>query len=100
MASSAEIGEGLVEQEDVGLTDEHAAHRHPLALTAGELGGPAVQQLLQAQHLGHLLDAPGDVTLGHPAPAQRIGEVARHRHVRVQGVVLEDHRDVQRSRIN
>ena len=44
--------------------------------------------------LGGFLDAPVDLGLGDLAQLQAEGEVVAHRHVRVERVALEDHRDV------
>ena len=47
-----EIGERLVEQEELGIAHERAAHRDALALAAGELAGLAVQERLDLQQRG------------------------------------------------
>ena len=51
-----EVGERLVEEEDLGPAHDGAAHGHALALAAGELLGLAVEQRLDAQDLGGLVD--------------------------------------------
>ena len=51
-----EIGERLVEQEDLRIADDGAAHGDALALAAGELARIAVEQLLEAEDLGRPLD--------------------------------------------
>src|SRR3954452_13314715 len=48
----------------------------------------------QVEDTRSLLDAAVDLALVHAAQLQREAHVLAHRHVRVQGVVLEDHRDV------
>ena len=40
-----EVGERLVEQEDLGIAHDGAAHGDALALAAGELARPALQEL-------------------------------------------------------
>src|SRR5688500_196242 len=39
-----EIGQGLVEKEDIRFAYDRPAHRHPLALAAGELLGLAMEK--------------------------------------------------------
>ncbi len=56
-----EVGERLVEQEDLRLAHDGAAHGHALALAARQLAGLARQQLLNAQNAGRFLHAVVDV---------------------------------------
>ncbi len=42
-----EVGGGLVRQEQRWIVDERAGDRHPLLLSAGQLGGAMVGALLQ-----------------------------------------------------
>ena len=89
-----EVRQRLVHQERRRLTDHRPAHRHPLSLPTRQRRRLAVQQLPQTQrpsHGIHLLGALGLGDLAHPQPET---EVLAHRHVRVQGVVLEHHGDV------
>ena len=51
-----EIGERLVEQEQLGIAHQRAAHRDALALAAGELAGLAREQRLDLQQRGDALD--------------------------------------------
>ena len=44
-----EVRQRLVEQENSRIAHQGAAHRHALALAAGELAGPAVEQMLDLQ---------------------------------------------------
>ena len=55
-----EIGERLVEQEDLRVAHDRAADGDALALAARELARLAVEQVLDLQHLG-----------GRGAPARR-----------------------------
>ncbi len=52
-----EVGQRLVEQEDLGLAHQRAADRHALALAARELRRLALQQLGQLQHARGVVDA-------------------------------------------
>ena len=60
-----EIRERLVHQERLGLPNDRAAHRDALALSTGELGGLALEQLRQVEKRRDLLDA----TRGSPPSA-------------------------------
>ena len=87
-----QVGQRLVEQEQLGLAHDGAADGHALALAARELCGLALQQLVQPQQRGRLLHLAFDLGLGHLAPVlQAEGHVVVHRHVRVQRVGLEHH---------
>ncbi|MGX1121574.1 hypothetical protein RKD37_006937 [Streptomyces ambofaciens] len=86
-----EVGQRLVHQEGGGVAGDGPAHRHPLAFTAGELGGEAVEEVLDAQHAGGGVHAGAGVGL-RVLDAQRETDVPAGGHVGVQGEVLEDHR--------
>jgi hypothetical protein len=66
----------------------------PLALAAGQRGGLALEILVQAEHLGDLGHPALDLVLGGLPLLEAEGQVLLDRHVRVERVVLEDHRDV------
>jgi hypothetical protein len=89
-----EVGERLVHEEHARLAHDRAPHRHALALAARQLRGLAVEELGETEDLGDLGDTPLSLLLLHTGDLQRETDVRRHRHVRVEGVVLEDHRDV------
>ena len=89
-----EVRQRLVHEEDLRLADDRPAHRDPLALATGERLRLAAEVLLQLEQLRRLLDPPVDLGLRGLAQLQRERHVLVHRHVRVEGVVLEDHRDV------
>ena len=89
-----QVGERLVEEEDLRLAHDGAADGHALALAAGQGRGLALQELLDAQDLRGLLDALLDLRLGELAQLQAEGHVVVDGHVRIEGVVLEDHGDV------
>ena len=90
-----QVGQRLVHQERLGAAHDRPPHGHPLALPAGEVGRLAVQVLGQVEDLGGLrrpcASIVGLVHLGQP---QREAHVLPHRHVRVERVGLEHHRDV------
>ena len=47
-----EVGQRLVEQEHLRIAHDRPAHRHALALAAGELARVAVEQVAEAQDVG------------------------------------------------
>ena len=88
-----QIGERLVEQEDLRVANDRSSDGHPLALTPGELAGIAPEQRIDLQGRGHVRHAPGDLFLRCPGEPQPESDVLRHRHVRKQRVGLKHHRD-------
>ena len=95
-----EVRQRLVHQERLRLAHHRAADRDPLALAAGQLGGLAIQQPFEPEDRGDV-DAPGAVA--RPSASCRSlspnPRFCLDRHVRVQGVVLEHHRDVAELRL-
>ena len=55
-ASRFESGSSI--RNALRLAHDRAAHRDALALAARECGRPALEQLAEAEQLGHLVDAP------------------------------------------
>jgi len=89
-----EIRQRLVEQENGRLAHDRAAHRHPLALPARQFARASREQVRQLEDFGGALHAGVDVGFRSPLDLQPVRHVVVHAHVRVQGVVLEHHRDV------
>ena len=89
-----QVGQGLVEQEHLGLAHDGAADRHALALAARQGLGLAIEQRADLQDLGGAAYRGGHVALGAPGELEREAHVLAHRHVRIQRVALEHHRDV------
>ena len=89
-----EVGERLVEEEDLRLADDRAAEGDALPLAAGELAGAAIEHAGDAEGLGGVGGAAFDLGPRRAAHLQAEGEVLPDGHVGVEGVVLEDHRDV------
>lgn len=67
---------------------------HALPLAARELLGFAVEQMLNIEDFGRLLHLAVDLLARRLAQLERKGHVFVNRHVRIQGVVLEHHRNV------
>ena len=90
-----QIGERLVEQQDLGLQHERPGDGDALLLPAGQLRH-VLAQLVFGQ-----VDPPGDiadeaVALGRLllADAEAEGDVLPHAHAGEQGIVLEHHADL------
>ena len=93
-----EIRERLVHQVRSRLAHHRAAHRHTLALSARERPRAPVEHLLETQQPGHVRDATTDLGLRCMPHLQAVREVLADVHVRIEGVVLEDHREVAVAR--
>ena len=98
--SGVEVGQRLVHQEDEGLADDGPCQRNPLALSARQLCGLAIQECAEAEGLCGSLDLGGTLFLVDPALAERELDVLRHGQVRVKRVALKDHRHVAVLRIH
>ena len=81
------------------MPDDRPAHRDALALAAGERARLAVEQVLEPEQRGRLGDPLLALRLRHPLRLEREADVGAHRHVRVERVVLEHHRDVAVDRV-
>ena len=89
-----EVRQRLVHEEDLGLAHDGATHGDTLTLTTREGLRLAGQVLLEVEQLRGLEHALGALFLADAGDLQGEAHVLGDRHVRVQGVVLEDHRDV------
>ena len=95
---SVEIGERLVEEEDRGLSNHRPAHGHTLALASGQLLRLAIQQRVDAEHLGGPRNPLSDLLSGCLPETKAQREVLAHRHVRVERIVLKHHRHITGTR--
>ena len=93
-----EVRQRLVEEERVGLADDRATHRHALALTARQVAGLALEVLVELEGLGGRAHLLVDLGVGGLGQAQRERDVLVDGEVRVERVVLEDHRQVAVAR--
>jgi hypothetical protein len=91
---SVEVRKRLVEQEDLRIAHDGPAHRDPLALAAGKLARITVQELCQTEDLCSPVHARIDDRFGRSREPERKRHVLPHGHVRIEGIVLKDHRDV------
>ena len=97
---SIQVGQRLVEQEDLRVTNDSAAQRDALTLTTGQSLRLTVEQLLDGQDLGSFTDQLIDLILRLLAELEAERHVVIHGHVRIQSIVLENHRDVAILRSN
>ena len=88
-----EVRQRLVEQEHLRPAGHRPRQGDPLLLTAGKLAGPPLQQAAEREPDADLGGGCGSLSSTHLLDPERVGDVVRDRHVREQGVVLEDHGD-------
>ena len=89
-----EIGKRLVHEERLRFANDRPPHRDTLPLTAGQRARLLVEVLVDLQQHRCPAHALFDLRLRQLPEPQAEREVLLHRHVRVERVVLEDHRDV------
>ena len=89
-----EVRQRLVEEKDARLAHDGPPHGHALPLAAGHLAGAAIEQLLDAQQARRLVHRLAPRRRLHAAHLEGKLEDLPRRHLRVEGVALEDHRDV------
>ena len=89
-----EVRERLVHQEGARLAHHRAPHRDALPLAARERRRLALEQRIEAEDVRDVVDAALDLDLRRLAQLEPEAEVLLDRHVRVERVVLEHHRDV------
>ena len=89
-----EVGQRLVHEEHLRLTNECAPESDALPLPARQRARFPLQQRRDVEHVSSAADPPLDLIPGHLARLQAEGEVVPHAHLRIQRVVLEDHRDI------
>src|SRR5215211_1167147 len=93
-----EVTERLVHKERLRLADYGPSEGHPLSLATGEGFRLPIQKPLDGEYPRGLVHAPVDLGLVHLPELEGEAHVLPHVHVRVEGVVLEDHRDVPLAR--
>ena len=86
-----QVRQGFVKQKYLGIARDGASDRNTLALTAGELPGPAFQQGLDLQQARRIIDTPVDFGLGHADVFQAKAEILAHRHVGIERIRLKHH---------
>ena len=94
-----EVGQRLVEEEQARLAHDGARERAALLLAAGQLARCAREKVADADLRRGVRDSLLDGVRSGADHAQRKADVLRHRHVRVERVALEHHRDVALPRL-
>ena len=89
-----EIRQGFVEQEDLRIAHDGAAHGDTLALTARQCLGTTVEIGVDIEKPRRFLYLWLGFGGGHAAHLQREGHVLAHGHMRIKRVVLKHHGDV------
>ena len=80
----------FVEKQHLGMRRQRPGQRHALLLAAGNLVCLPVTQLGHAHEVEHLVHCAAYLIGGFSQHFQTESDVLRHRHVRKQGVTLED----------
>ena len=89
-----EVGERLVEQEDIDVAHQRPADRDALALAAGQFRRPALEERLDLQESTAAFSTRRAISsLGTPRDAEPEGQVPLRRHPRIERVGLEHHAD-------
>ena len=86
-----EVRERFVVEVDGGVTHHRPRQRHPLPFAAAQLARLPLEQMVDAECAGGLIDARPDLLPRRVSRAQPIGDVLEDRQMRKDGVVLEDH---------
>ena len=89
-----EVGQRFVHQEDLRFANDGAAEGNTLTLAAGQSLRLTVEQVFDIEDLRRFMHALVDLRLGGLAQLEAERHVIVNRHVRIQSVVLEHHRDV------
>ena len=84
-----QVGQGLVQQQELGAGGDGPGDGHPLLLASGELVGIAAPVLLDPHGPEGPHDRLLDLLLLHLLDLETEGYVLKHRHVGPQGVALE-----------
>ncbi|MNS98400.1 hypothetical protein D3C72_1327660 [compost metagenome] len=95
-----EIGERLVQKQDIRFLDQRSSQRHTLLLTAGKLRGPPVEQRADLHEACRLLHPPRRLLARHILETQRKGDVLPHRQIGIKRIGLEDDADIAVARID
>ena len=89
-----QIGQRFIEEEDGGVANDGAAHRHALALSTRQLPGVAIEESGEIEDRGGIVHLLLDFVFAAAREFQRESHVVAHRHVRIERIGLEHHGDV------
>ena len=86
-----EVRERFIQQQHGGFHDNGAGQRHALLLAAGKLGRVAPGQMAHFYHIQNFTNAALDFIAGQFAEREAEADILRHRHIRPDGIGLENH---------
>ena len=87
------VRERFIKQEHIRFFDNRAANRHALGLTAGKLARQTVEQLFQLEDFGRFVNLGINLIFRQLAQLETKSQILTHRHVWVERIVLEHHRN-------
>ena len=97
---SVQVGQRLVEKEYLRITNDRTTQCNTLSLTAGESLRLSVEQVSDVEDLSSFLNELLDLVLGNLTELQTERHIVKYCHMRIQSVVLENHRDISVLRSN
>ena len=89
-----QVRERLVHEEYLWVAHDGAAHGDALTLASRERTRLSRKEQVEVKYLGRLAYLPVDLVFGSPLHLERERHVVIHAHVRVERIVLKDHRNV------
>ena len=89
-----QVGEGLIHEQHLGLTDYSTAYGHTLALASGKGLGLSLQILRDAKYLRSLIHPPVYLLSAHLSELKGKFHIAPYGHVGIEGIALEYHGNV------
>ena len=93
-----QIGQGFVEEERLRVTNNGAAHRDALSLAAGKLLRFTDHQISEIEDTRDFAYPLIDLGSRQAMLLKREAHVLPYGHVRIEGVVLKDHRNIAIAR--
>ena len=94
-----EVTKRLIHEEDLRSTNDRTSHGNSLSLTTGQSLRLSVKQMLEVKDSCSLMYLLIDFILRNLTKLQTKCHVIIHGHMRIQSVVLENHRDISVLRL-
>ena len=88
------VGDGFIEQEQLGFAHDRPPDGHALFLAARQFGWSTVQQMVNLQQFGGGCHAFLDLVRSKATQTQRIGDIIEHRFMRIKRIVFKHHRHI------
>ena len=89
-----QVRQRLIHQERLRLTHNRATHRDPLPLTTRQSLRLTLQEIGDLEHFSSVIHAALDLILGRLTQLQPERHIVIHRHMRIQRIILEHHRNI------